>query len=38
MDYDSKIISKFFSKFYEDKLFSGELELQDTIEGIKVSF
>ena len=34
MDYDSKIISKFFSKFYEDKLFSGELELQDTIEGI----
>ena len=34
MDYDSKIITKFFSKFYEDKLFSGELELQDTIEGI----
>lgn len=34
MDYDSKIISKFFSKYYEDKLFNGELELHDTIEGI----
>ena len=36
MDYKSKIVSKFFSEFYEEKLFNGELNIDDVFEQINI--
>ena len=36
MDYKTRIVSKFFSEFYEEKLFNGELNIDDVFEQINI--